>query len=145
MQRIFIKKCFLFTVGRVSHKAVHNWVENFFQGLSKFVDDARPGRPGAEVAETTVKRVLSCEFRCKAMGQVYQCWWRICREINVFFSGSNITRFTFYIHLWHIYWLSLVLCFQCLYLALYFRTHILMTSLTSQTRWRALIPVPDGV
>jgi hypothetical protein len=21
------------------------------------------------------------------MGQVYQCWWRICREINVFFSG----------------------------------------------------------
>jgi hypothetical protein len=25
-------------------------------------------------------------FQCtgKAMGQVYQCWWRICREINVF-------------------------------------------------------------
>jgi hypothetical protein len=21
----------------------------------------------------------------KAMGQVYECWWRICREINVFF------------------------------------------------------------
>jgi hypothetical protein len=20
------------------------------------------------------------------MGQVYQCWWRICREINVFLS-----------------------------------------------------------
>jgi hypothetical protein len=20
----------------------------------------------------------------KAMGQVYQCWWRICREINAF-------------------------------------------------------------
>jgi hypothetical protein len=33
------------------------------------------------------------------MGQVYQCWWRICREINVFFSGANVTCFTFYIHL----------------------------------------------
>jgi hypothetical protein len=43
------------------------------------------------------------------MGQVYQCWWRICREINVFFfPGSNITCFTFHIHLWPIYWLSLV-------------------------------------
>jgi hypothetical protein len=51
------------------------------------------------VAETTVKRLLSCMFRriCEAMGQVYQYWWRICRELN-FFPGSNITRFTFYIH-----------------------------------------------
>jgi hypothetical protein len=39
-----------------------------------------------EVAETTVKRLLCCEFLfiIKAMGQVYQCWWRICREVNVF-------------------------------------------------------------
>jgi hypothetical protein len=35
----------------------------------------------------------------KAMGQFYQCWRRICREINVFFSVSNVTCFTFYIHL----------------------------------------------
>jgi hypothetical protein len=41
------------------------------------------------------------------MVQVYQCWWRVRWEINVF-SGSNITCFTFYIHLWPIYWLSLV-------------------------------------
>jgi hypothetical protein len=34
----------------------------------------------------------------KAMGQVYRCWWRIYREINVFL-GSNSTCFTFYIHL----------------------------------------------
>jgi hypothetical protein len=33
------------------------------------------------------------------MRQVYQCRWRICGEINVFFSGSNITCFTFYIYL----------------------------------------------
>jgi hypothetical protein len=39
------------------------------------------------VAETIVKRLLCCRFRrtVKAMGQVYQCWWRICREINVFY------------------------------------------------------------
>jgi hypothetical protein len=32
-----------------------------------------------------VKRLLCCGFRRtgNAMGQVYQCWWRICREINV--------------------------------------------------------------
>jgi hypothetical protein len=29
---------------------------------------------------------------------VYQCLWRICREINVF-PGFNITCFTFYIHI----------------------------------------------
>jgi hypothetical protein len=32
------------------------------------------------------------------MGQVYQCWWRICRKINIF-PVSNITCFTCYIHL----------------------------------------------
>jgi hypothetical protein len=38
------------------------------------------------VAETTVKTLLCCVFRRtgKAMGQMYQCWWRICREIHVF-------------------------------------------------------------
>jgi hypothetical protein len=40
------------------------------------------------------------------MGQVYQCWWRICREINVF--QVWISRFTLYTHLWPFYWLSLV-------------------------------------
>jgi hypothetical protein len=63
---------------------------------------------GAEVAEITVKRLLCCGVwrTAKAMGQVCQCWWRICQEINAF-PGLNITCFTFYIHLWPIYWLSL--------------------------------------
>jgi hypothetical protein len=38
----------------LSRKAVHNWVEKFSQGRSKFADDARLG---AEVAEATVKRL----------------------------------------------------------------------------------------
>jgi hypothetical protein len=62
----------------LSRKAVHNWVEKFSQGRSKVADDAG-------VAETTVKTLLCCGFRRtgKAMGHVYQCWRRICREINV--------------------------------------------------------------
>jgi hypothetical protein len=67
----------------LSRKAAQNWVEKFSQGRSKVADDARPS---VEVAETTVKILLCCGFRRtgKAMIQVYQCWWRLCREINVY-------------------------------------------------------------
>jgi hypothetical protein len=56
----------------LSRKAVHNWVEKFSQGRSKVADDARPG---AEMAETTVKTLVWCGFRRtgKAMRQMYQC------------------------------------------------------------------------
>jgi hypothetical protein len=56
----------------LSRKAVHNWVEKFSQGLSKVTNDARPG---AEVAKTTVKRLLCCGFQRdgEVMGQVNQC------------------------------------------------------------------------
>jgi hypothetical protein len=48
--------------------------------------DEKRGKAFAEVAETTAKRLLRCGFRSigKAMKQVYQCCWRICREINGF-------------------------------------------------------------
>jgi hypothetical protein len=64
-------------------------------------------------AETSVKRLQCCGFQCagKAMRQVYQCWWRICREINVFFSRFKYHTFYIlypYIHLWPVYWLSFV-------------------------------------
>jgi hypothetical protein len=63
-------------------KEVHNWVDKFSQGRSKVAYD---DRPGGEVAETTAKRLLCCGFRRngKEIGQVYECRWRICREINV--------------------------------------------------------------
>jgi hypothetical protein len=71
----------------LSRKAVHNWVDKFSQGRSKIAADAQPG---AEVAKTTVKKTstVCCGFRRtgKAMGQLYQCWWRTCREINLFSS-----------------------------------------------------------
>jgi hypothetical protein len=55
----------------LSRKAVHNSVDKFSRGRFKVADDAHPG---AEVAETRVKRLLFCGFRRtdKAMGQVYQ-------------------------------------------------------------------------
>jgi hypothetical protein len=64
-------------------KAVRNLVVIFSQGRSKVADDARPG---AELAETTAKRLPCWGFHRtgKVMGQVYRCCWRICREINVF-------------------------------------------------------------
>jgi hypothetical protein len=37
MQRIFIKKCFLFTVGRVSHKAVCNRSRNSVVDIQKLL------------------------------------------------------------------------------------------------------------
>jgi hypothetical protein len=54
-------------------KALHNYFEKFSQGRSNVANVARPD---AEMAETTVRRLLWCGFRRfgKAMGQVYQCW-----------------------------------------------------------------------
>jgi hypothetical protein len=79
----------------LSRKAVHNWVEMFSQGRSKIADDARPG---AEVAETTVKGLLCCGFRHigKEIGRVYQCSWRICREVNVLFMSEYLVFYVLY-------------------------------------------------
>jgi hypothetical protein len=87
----------------LSRKGVHNLIDKFSQGRSKVADD---DRPGAEVAETTVKRLPYCGFRRtgKTMGQAYQCWWRICYEM--FFPASNVACFAFYIHLWPAYLLT---------------------------------------
>jgi hypothetical protein len=94
------KEMLLFTVGSVCRV-----VKRFTAVWQTFRWWRRGLNGGGEVAET-----LCCGFRLtgKAMGQVYQCWWRVCREINVF-PGSNITCFTFYIHSWPIYWLSYTL------------------------------------
>jgi hypothetical protein len=64
----------------LSRKAVHNWIEKLFYGRSKVADH-----------ETEVRKWLrqqSKDFYAagKAMGQVYECWWRVCREINVLSS-----------------------------------------------------------
>jgi hypothetical protein len=87
----------------LSCKAVHSWVEK--RG-KRFADD--------EEVETEVrksKRLLCCGIRRtgKAMRQVYQCCWRICREINVFSRFEYHMFYVFLSILWPIYWLSVVL------------------------------------
>jgi hypothetical protein len=51
---------------------------------------------GVKVTETTVKRLLCCRFRRngKAMRQVYQYCWMICREIDVL---SRLEYHMFYV------------------------------------------------
>jgi hypothetical protein len=36
------------------------------------------------------------------MGHVYQCWWMVCREINVFFRLEYYTFYVLYL-LWPVY------------------------------------------
>jgi hypothetical protein len=100
MQKMFINKCVLFTVGS---KAVQ-------PSCKPFADDERMKRRCRSGWDNSQNWLLCCGLRPtgKAMGQIYQCWWRICREINVFILVSNITCFTFYIHMWPIYWLSTI-------------------------------------
>jgi hypothetical protein len=107
------KEIFPAYVGKcLSRKAVQNWIEEFSQRRSKFADDARPSRPVAQVAHIIVEILLCCGFRRtgKAMAQVYQCWWRICGEINV---SSRFENHMFYTHLWLTDWLSLVYIYMC--------------------------------
>jgi hypothetical protein len=84
MRMIFINKYFVFTVGSIYR------VKLLTTGLQRFRRWRRGWNGGAEVTETAVERLLCCGFRRtgKTMGQMYQCWWRIRREINVFFFYS---------------------------------------------------------
>jgi hypothetical protein len=80
---------------RLNAQDIHKEMFHVYGGkcfhVKRFTSESRnslkkfDARPNAEGAETTVKRLLCCGFRCtgKAMGQVYKCWWTICREINV--------------------------------------------------------------
>jgi hypothetical protein len=99
VQRIFIKTCFLFMVGsvcRVSGSQLGRETWQIFRWSRSRWDSSQ--------------KLLYCEFRRtgKVIGHVSQCWWRICRAKNGFFPGPNITCFTFDIHLWPLYWFSIV-------------------------------------
>jgi hypothetical protein len=83
MQAILVKKCFLFTVrGSVCR------VKRFTAGsINSFKDE----EVVTEVRKWLRQQSKDCGFRraSKAMGHLYQCWWRICREINVVPSSEN--------------------------------------------------------
>jgi hypothetical protein len=92
------KEIFLFRVG--SAYSV-KWLTSGWQTFRWW---RRSWNVYAEMAETTVKRLLCCGFRRvgKVMGHMYQCWWMTCQEI-IFFLGSHITYFTCDIYLCPIY------------------------------------------
>jgi hypothetical protein len=90
--RMFINKCFQFTVGSVCR------VKRFTTGpeiISRTFENPKccPTRRGSGW-DNSQERLLCCRFRRprKVMRQVHQCWWRICWEINVFF----------YVRIWHV-------------------------------------------
>jgi hypothetical protein len=72
-QRILIKKCFLFAVESVFR------VKRFTICSRKSVKDVWKSQVIPDRVWKWFRR-QSIDF--KAMGQVYQCWWRIFREIN---------------------------------------------------------------
>jgi hypothetical protein len=96
MQLIFINKGVLFTTGSVCR------AKRFTLAGKRFADDGD--------VETKVRKWLrkqSKDFRRtgKATGQIYQCWRRIYREINVFSRFEYpvfYVLYTFVIYLLHV-------------------------------------------
>jgi hypothetical protein len=82
MQRIFINKCFQFTMGSVCR------IKRCKTGWQMFRWWRRVWNGGAELAETPVKRYVCGGFRRDGT------------------SMSMLVEHTFYFHLWPIYWLS---------------------------------------
>jgi hypothetical protein len=83
----------------LSRNEVHNWVEKFSHGRSKVTDDSRPG---AEVTETTKERLFLVLVSTYWYSNGTSVWMLVedTSRNKCFFScpGSNITCFTFYIH-----------------------------------------------
>jgi hypothetical protein len=100
IQRIFIKKCFLFTVGSVCRVKRFTTGPRNSQGRLKAADDV-----------TKVRNWLRQQPKdfCAAGFDALEKRREKCTNVGggyaeeCFFPGSNITRFTFYIHLRPIY------------------------------------------
>jgi hypothetical protein len=141
MKRTFLKKCFQFTVGSTCR------VKRFTTGFRNSLKDVRKSQMIPEQV-ALVRKWLRQEskdfyaacFVVKQWDKSYQCWWRLCREMNVFPRFEYHMFYVLYIFVTYLLTLPPTL-HPVSFLALYFRTHILMTSVTSHTRWRTLVPV----
>jgi hypothetical protein len=95
MQRIFIKKCFLFTVGSFCRvKRFTTEAENSLKVIRK-----------SQMMPDQVQKWLRqqpkdfCATGINALGKqwdVCQCWWRICREIKVLFVFEYLMFYFLY-------------------------------------------------
>jgi hypothetical protein len=97
--------CCVFFVGKRTEKDIHKEMFHVYGGkcVTRFTTGSRNSLQDVRKSQMMKrrcgsgwdKRLLRCGFRRtgKAMGQVYQCWWRICREINVFSSRFEYRMF----------------------------------------------------
>jgi hypothetical protein len=94
IQRMVIKKYLLFTVGNAC--GVKRFTAGSRIALKEFRKSHMMKRRCRSGWDKSPK-IFCCGFRHtgKAMGQAYQCWWRACREINVFLQVriSHALRF----------------------------------------------------
>jgi hypothetical protein len=68
----------------LSRKALHNWIQK--RG-KRYADDEEVKMEVRKWLRQQSKYFYAAGFDTgKAMGQAYQCWWRIRREINIFAS-----------------------------------------------------------
>jgi hypothetical protein len=101
VQRIFINKYFLYTAGSICG------VKRFTTGSRNSLKDVwklqmRKRRCGSGWDNSQKTSMMGIRRTGRKMGRMYQCWWRLCREINVL-PGSNIRCLTFYFHFWPVY------------------------------------------
>jgi hypothetical protein len=104
MQRIFIKKYFLFTVGRVSH------VKQFTYGSRNSLKNVQKSQMMPEQVRKWLRQ-QSKDFCAAGFDALVKRWGKciyvgggyVEKYVYMFFPGSNIICFTFYIHLWPVY------------------------------------------
>jgi hypothetical protein len=87
LQMIFVKKLFLFTVGSVCR------VKRFTTGSRDSRKDVRKTQMIADQRRKWFRQQSKYLHAAgfDALGQVYQCLWRMCREIDVFFFQVRIS------------------------------------------------------
>jgi hypothetical protein len=95
MQQIFIQKCFMFAVGSVCS------VKRFTTGSRNCLKDIRNPQMMLDEVRKWLRQQSKDFYAAgfdaltgKVTRQVYQCSWRICREINYF---SMFEYHTFYV------------------------------------------------
>jgi hypothetical protein len=108
MQRILIKKCFLFTERSVCR------VKRFTTGSNNFLKDVRKSKMMPDWVRKWLRQQAK-DFYAAGFNALVKRWtrvWMLVKDLSInkcfFFSVSNITCFTLYINWWHIYWLSLI-------------------------------------
>jgi hypothetical protein len=102
MQRIFIQKCFLCTVGSDCR------VKRFIIGSKNSLKDVRKSQMMPDWLRKWLRQqskyfyAVGFDALVKRWGKCINVGGRYAKK-KLFFSGSNIICFTFYIHLWPIY------------------------------------------